>query len=72
MALDIEKFKELQSATASPSKDECENLAEQNKEAAILAEKLADQFDRLNKRYSDDLQRAENFQIVHPSVYLGP
>lgn len=67
MALDLEKLEKLQAATASPNKDE--NLAEQNRKAALLAEKLANQFDRLNKRYSEDLQRAENFQVSHSLLY---
>ncbi|XP_031549600.1 uncharacterized protein LOC116287111 [Actinia tenebrosa] len=70
MALDIEKFEKLQSAAASAN--DVEDLVEQNKNAALLAEKLANQFDRLNKRYSEDLERAENFQISHSIMYLGP
>lgn len=70
MALDFEKFEKLHSAaTASPNRDE--NLAEKNKKAALLAEKLANQFERLNERYSEDLKRAENFQ-AHSVLFLGP
>jgi hypothetical protein len=68
MANDIEKFKMLQSATASPNKD---GDMPEHKEAAMLAENIAAQFDRLNKRYTDDLKRAESFQSSQQHMYLG-
>lgn len=64
MAKDIERFKNLQEVRESSSP----NSIQHSKESAILAEKIADGFDRLSQRYSEDLKRAENFYIEQPYI----
>lgn len=63
MAKDIDRFKNLQEVMkSSPSS------VQHHVESAVLAEKLADGFDRLSQRYSEDLKRAENFFVEQPYI----
>lgn len=61
MANDLERFESLQERMEAFSV-----TTEQVEERALLAEQLADRFDRLSKRYTEDLKRAENFYLEQP------